>query len=75
MSLEDMCPERLCALLRDQSPERFPTYEDMKLRISDWVADESNKGGAKPKPIGVIDGGQLLETPQEVEEENEHMEI
>ena len=57
MSLEDMCPERLCAFLRDQSPERFPTYEDMKLRISDWVADESNRGGAKSKAIGAIDGG------------------
>ena len=75
MSLEDVCPERLCALLRDQGPERFPTYEDMKLRISDWVANGSNKGGAKSKAIGAIDGGQWLETPQEVEEEHEHVEI
>ena len=57
MSVEDKCPERLCALLRDQGPERFPTYEGMKLRISDWVADESNRGGAKSKAIGAIDGG------------------
>ena len=66
MSLEDMCPERLCALLRDQGPERFPTYDDMKLRISDWVADESSKGGAKPKAIGAVLAGEEL---------YEHMEI
>ena len=41
MNLEDMCPERLKARLRDMGPERLPGIEEILLEISDWLATEA----------------------------------
>ena len=63
MSLEDMCPERLRAHLRANGPERYPSYDDLRIAISDWLADEvmhASKGG---KALGVI-GGVAEETTE-----------
>ena len=43
MLLEDMCPERLRARLRDHGPERWPTLWNVRREISDWLADKLAK--------------------------------
>ena len=63
MSLEDMCPERLRAHLRAHGPERYPDYEDLRLAISDWLADEASHGGKSGKALGAI-GGVAEETTE-----------
>ena len=60
MSMEDMCPEKLRAHLKAQGADRFPTCEELKIEISDWLFDEVKKGGLqakgdKDKHIGSIE--------------------
>ena len=56
MSLEDMCPERLRAHLRANGPERYPDYDDLRIAISDWLADEASHANKSGKTLGAIGG-------------------
>ena len=52
MSFDDMCPERLRNRLRDFRPERWPTTEDVRQEISDWLSEEFSR---THKAIGAVE--------------------
>ena len=54
------------SVLRDQGLARFPTYEDMKMELADWVADESGRSTIKAKAMCAVEWS---EPRQDAEEE------
>ena len=73
MSLEDMCPERLRAHLRANGPERYPSYDDLRIAISDWLADEAMHASKGGKALGAIGGAAEETTEDDWEYEEIHV--